>query len=192
MAHHQVDLVRADRERWLKQYYFIRAAFSVAWVVAAFAVGPSSAAIAGALLVLYPAWDAAANLVDALRSGGLAQNRTQALNVLVSLVTTVAVLVAMQMSMNGVLGVFGAWAILSGLLQLGTAIRRWRSFGAQWAMVLSGGQSALAGGFFIFQATTPMSPTIANVAGYAAVGAIYFLVSAVWLTVTEWRRGAAM
>ncbi|MET3969321.1 MULTISPECIES: hypothetical protein [Bradyrhizobium] len=192
MTHHQLDLVRADREQWLKLYYFIRAAFSVAWVVAAFAVGPSSAAIAGALLVLYPAWDAAANLVDALRSGGLAQNRTQALNVLVSLVTTVAVLVAMQMSMNGVLGVFGAWAILSGLLQLGTAIRRWRSFGAQWAMVLSGGQSALAGGFFIFQATTPMSPTIANVAGYAAVGAIYFLVSAVWLTVTEWRRGAAM
>jgi uncharacterized membrane protein HdeD (DUF308 family) len=187
-----LDLVRADREQWLKLYYFIRAAFSVAWVVAAFAVGPSSAAIAGALLVLYPAWDAAANLVDALRSGGLAQNRTQALNVLVSLVTTVAVLVALQMSMNGVLGVFGAWAILSGLLQLGTAIRRWRSFGAQWAMVLSGGQSALAGGFFIFQATTPMSPTIANVAGYAAVGAIYFLVSAVWLTVTEWRRGAAM
>ena len=192
MTHHQLDLVRADREQWLKLYYFIRAAFSVAWVVAAFAVGPSSAAIAGALLVLYPAWDAAANFVDALRSGGLAQNRTQALNVLVSLVTTVAVLVALQMSMNGVLGVFGAWAILSGLLQLGTAIRRWRSFGAQWAMVLSGGQSALAGGFFIFQATTPMSPTIANVAGYAAVGAIYFLVSAVWLTVTEWRRGAAM
>ena len=192
MTHHQLDLVRADREQWLKVYYFIRAAFSVAWVVAAFAVGSSSTAIAGALLVLYPAWDAAANLVDALRSGGLTQNRTQALNVLVSLVTTVAVLVALQMSINGVLGVFGAWAILSGLLQLGTAIRRWRSFGAQWAMVLSGGQSALAGGFFIFQATTPMSPTIANVAGYAAVGAIYFLVSAVWLTVTEWRRGAAM
>ena len=192
MTHHQMDLVRDDREQWLKQYYFLRAAFSVAWVVAAFAIAPSSRAIAGTLLVLYPAWDAAANLVDALRSGGLAQNRTQALNVLVSLVTTVAVLVALQMSMNGVLGVFGAWAILSGLLQLGTAIRRWRSFGAQWAMVLSGGQSALAGGFFIFQATTPMSPTIANVAGYAAVGAIYFLVSAVWLTVTEWRHGAAM
>ncbi|MCS3896951.1 uncharacterized membrane protein HdeD (DUF308 family) [Bradyrhizobium japonicum USDA 38] len=192
MTHHQLDLVQADREQWLKVYYFIRAAFSVAWVVAAFAVGPSSAAIAGALLVLYPAWDAAANFVDALRSGGLAQNRTQALNVLVSLVTTVAVLVALRMSMNLVLAVFGAWAILSGLLQLGTAIRRWRSFGAQWAMVLSGGQSALAGGFFIFQATTPMSPTIANVAGYAAVGAVYFLVSAVWLTVTEWRRGAAM
>lgn len=188
MAHHQLDLVRADRERWLKQYYFIRAAFSVAWVVAAFAVGASSVAVASTLLVLYPAWDAAANVVDALRSGGLNQNRTQVLNVVVSLATTVAVLAALQISMNWVLGVFGAWAILSGLLQLGTAVRRWKSYGAQWAMVLSGGQSALAGGFFIFQATTPMSPSIATVTGYAAVGALYFLVSAVWLAVSEWRR----
>lgn len=190
MAHHQLDLVRADRERWLKQYYFIRATFSVAWVVAAFAAGASSAAVASALLVLYPAWDAAANVVDALRSGGFNQNRTQALNVVASLATTVAVLVALQMSMNWVLAVFGAWAILSGLLQLGTAIRRWTSFGAQWAMVLSGGQSALAGGFFIFQASTPTVPSIATVTGYAAVGALYFLVSAIWLTVSEWRQRA--
>jgi len=190
VAYHQLDLVRADRERWLKVYYFIRAAFSVAWVGAAFAVGPSSPVIAGALLVLYPAWDAAANFVDAFRSGGLAQNRTQALNVVVSLATTVAVLVTLQMSMNRVLGIFGAWAILSGLLQLGTAIRRWKNFGAQWAMVLSGAQSALAGGFFIVQATMPAVPSIANVAGYAAVGTLYFLVSAVWLTVSAWRQRA--
>lgn len=91
-----------------------------------------------------------------------------------------------------VLGIFGAWAILSGLLQLGTAVRRWKRFGAQWAMVLSGGQSALAGGFFIFQAAMPAVPSIANVAGYAAVGALYFLVSAVWLTVGTWRRSAAL
>jgi len=96
MAHPHMNLVRDDREQWLKQYYFLRAAFSVAWVAAAFAVASKSPAIAGALLVLYPAWDAAANLVDAMRSGGLARNRTQALNVLVSLVTTVAVLVAMS------------------------------------------------------------------------------------------------
>ena len=191
MVNHQLDLVRADRERWLKQYYFIRAAFSIAWVVAAIVVGASSPAVAGILLVLYPAWDAAANFVDGWRSGGLTQNRTQALNVVVSVATAIAVLVALQVSMNGVLGVFGAWAILAGLLQLGTAIRRWKSYGAQWAMVLSGGQSALAGGFFVFQATTPMSPSIASVTGYAAVGAIYFLVSALWLTVSEWRQRAA-
>jgi len=190
MAQHQLDLVRADRERWLKQYYFLRAAFSVAWVVAALAAGRSSAAIAGVLLVLYPAWDAAANFVDGLRSGGLNQNRTQVLNVVASLATAVAVLLALQVNMNWVLGVFGAWAILAGLLQLGTAVRRWKSYGAQWAMVLSGGQSALAGGFFIFQATTPMSPSIATVTGYAGVGAVYFLVSAVWLTVSQWRQRA--
>lgn len=182
----------ADDTQWLKQYYFLRAAFSVAWVIAAFAVAPSSAVIAATLLVAYPAWDAAANYLDARCSGGLNQNRTQGLNVLVSLVTAVAVALALQVSMNWVLGIFGAWAMLSGLLQLGTALRRWKRFGAQWAMVLSGGQSALAGGFFIFQATMPAIPSIANVAGYAAVGALYFLVSAMWLTVGTWRSRAAM
>ncbi|MBB4364592.1 uncharacterized membrane protein HdeD (DUF308 family) [Bradyrhizobium sp. CIR18] len=182
----------SERAQWLKQYYFLRAAFSVAWVIAAFAVAPSSAAIAATLLVAYPAWDAAANYLDAFCSGGLNQNRTQVLNVLVSLATTLAVILALRVSMNWVLGIFGAWAILAGLLQLGTAVRRWRSYGAQWAMVLSGGQSALAGGFFIFQATMPAIPSIANVAGYAAVGALYFLVSAVWLTVSTWRRGVAL
>ncbi|QIP11100.2 DUF308 domain-containing protein [Bradyrhizobium symbiodeficiens] len=182
----------SDRAQWLKQYYFLRAAFSVAWVTAAFAVAPSSAAIAATLLVAYPAWDAAANYLDAFCSGGLNQNRNQALNVLVSVATTIAVILALRVSMNWVLGIFGAWAILAGLLQLGTAVRRWSSFGAQWAMVLSGGQSALAGSFFIFQATMPAIPSIANVAGYAAVGALYFLVSAVWLTVSTWRRGAAL
>ena len=182
----------ADSTQWLKQYYFLRAAFSVAWVIAAFAVAPSSAVIAATLLVAYPAWDAVANCLDALCSGGLNQNRTQGLNVLVSLLTAIAVALALQVSMNWVLGIFGAWAMLSGLLQLGTALRRWKRFGAQWAMVLSGGQSALAGGFFIFQATMPAIPSIANVAGYAAVGALYFLVSAVWLTVGTWRRRAAM
>jgi uncharacterized membrane protein HdeD (DUF308 family) len=190
MQDRYLDSTPADQEQWLKLYYFTRAAFSVAWVVAAFTVGQSSAVIAGLLLAAYPAWDAAANFLDASRSGGLNQNRTQALNVLVSLATTIAVILALQISMNWVLGVFGAWAILSGLLQLGTAIRRWRSFGAQWAMVLSGGQSALAGGFFIFQATMPQTPSIANVAGYAGVGAIYFLVSAIWLTVSAWRQRA--
>jgi uncharacterized membrane protein HdeD (DUF308 family) len=33
--------------------------------------------------------------------------------------------------------VFGVWAILSGLFQLITAVRRWKSHGAQWIMILS-------------------------------------------------------
>ncbi|MBR0990545.1 DUF308 domain-containing protein [Bradyrhizobium japonicum] len=191
MTDRETTLNIADRAQWLKQYYFLRAAFSLAWVIAALAIAPSSAVVAATLLVAYPAWDAAANYLDALCSGGLSQNSTQALNVLVSLLTAFAVAWALRVSMNWVLGIFGAWAMVSGLLQLGTALRRWKLYGAQWAMVLSGGQSALAGGFFIFQATMPAIPSIANVAGYAAVGAVYFLVSAVWLTVSTWRRSAA-
>jgi uncharacterized membrane protein HdeD (DUF308 family) len=160
-------------------------------VFAAFTVGQHIPALAAILLVVYPAWDAVANYVDASRSGGLRENRTQAINVVVSIATTLAVLMALQNSMNRVLAVLGAWAILSGLLQLGTAIRRWRNSGAQWAMVLSGAQSALAGVFFILQAGKPDTPSIMNVAGYAAVGALYFLVSAIWLTVGELRRKAA-
>ena len=191
MMDSHTDFVRSSQERWLKLYYFTRTAFSAVWVAAAFTVGQHSLTIAAVLLIIYPAWDAAANYFDASRSGGLAQNRTQAINVVVSLATTLAVVVALQMSMNWVLAVFGAWAILSGLLQLGTAVRRWKSYGAQWAMILSGGQSALAGVFFIVQARMPMPPSITNVAGYAAVGAFYFLVSAVWLSVSELRRKAA-
>lgn len=179
-----------EQDNWLKKYYFTRAAFSLAWVALAVGIGRQSWAVAAALFVLYPVWDALANLVDGSRSGGLARNTTQAANVAVSLATAVAVAFSLD-SMNRVLGVFGAWAILSGLLQLGTALRRWKRHGAQWAMVLSGAQSALAGGFFIVQARMPETPSIANIAGYATVGAIYFLISALWLSVGAWRRKAA-
>lgn len=187
----QSNLAPTGQEQWLKHYYFARTVFSAAWVAAAFTVGRQSPTIGTILLVAYPAWDALANYIDASRSGGLGRNRTQAINVAVSVATTLAVILALTMSMNWVIGVFGVWAILSGLLQLGTALRRWKSSGAQWAMILSGAQSALAGTFFIVQSQMPMPPSIANIAGYAAVGALYFLISAVWLTVSQSRRKAA-
>ena len=176
---------------WLTRYYFTRAAFSIIWVAAALTAGRQSFTIAAILLIIYPAWDAVANYVDAARNGGLANNRSQAINVAVSLVMTVAVIVALTMSMNWVLGVFGLWAIFSGLSQLATAVRRWTTTGGQWTMILSGGQSAIAGAFFIAQALKPIEPSIANVAGYAGLGAFYFLVSAVWLTVSQMRHKTA-
>ncbi|WP_230983282.1 DUF308 domain-containing protein [Inquilinus limosus] len=176
------------QERWLRLYYFGRAAFSALWVAAAFTLGQHESSIAAVLLIVYPAWDALANYADAAVSGGLGRNRTQSINAIVSLITALAVAMTLQSGMNAVLEVFGVWAILSGLLQLGTALRRWTSHGAQWAMILSGGQSALAGALFIVQAQKPMPPSIGTIAGYAAVGAIYFLVSAVWLSVAMHRR----
>jgi hypothetical protein len=164
----------------LRNYYLVRAVVAALWVAAAFTVGKASPLIAAALLIAYPAWDAVANLIDVSRNGGAARNFSQTLNVAVSGIAALAVAVLIG-NLHAVLGVFGAWAIFAGLLQLATGIRRWRSVGAQWAMVLSGAQSALAGGFFIRQALGSAMPGIGDIAPYAAFGAFYFAVSALLL-----------
>jgi len=185
MTNDQAGFGNRGKQQWLKRYYFVRAAFSIIWVVLALTAGRQLFPVAAILLIIYPAWDAIANYVDAAQSGGLASNRSQAINVVVSSLMTFAVIVALTMSMNWVLGVFGLWAIFSGLLQLAAAVRRWKTSGGQWAMILSGGQSAVAGAFFIAQAQLPEAPSIASIAGYAGLGAFYFLVSAIWLTLSE-------
>ena len=175
---------------WLRSYYFGRAVFSIAWVAAAVLFRGQPAVVAF-LLVIYPAWDAVANLADARVTGGLIANPSQALNVAVSTVTALAVIVAVSRSSYAVLAVFGVWAILSGLLQLYTGARRWRRYGAQWAMILSGAQSALAGGYMISQSIGSVAPTILDIAPYAGFGAFYFLLSAIWLAATANRNAHA-
>lgn len=188
MQQHSVSSL-IEPSSWLKRYYALRAAVALAWVAAAFAVGPTSPRLAAFLLVVYPAWDALANYLDARRSGGLSRNHTQALNVYVSGATSIAVMIALTVGPTAVLGALGVWAILAGLLQLATAIRRWRRTGAQWAMSLSGAQSALAGSIFLMQALKPDTPSaLTTLAGYAAFGALYFLVSSVWLAIQDMRR----
>jgi uncharacterized membrane protein HdeD (DUF308 family) len=186
---HSVVLQSNDgsSSHWLKSYYFVRAGVAVAWVAAAFTIGKAMPPIAAALLVAYPAWDAAANFVDARRNGGLISNPSQSLNVVTSVIAGIAVAAAVGTSMNAVLAVFGVWATLAGLFQLITGVRRWRTTGAQWPMILAGGQSAIVGFVFIKQATAPAVPGIVDIAPYAAFGAFYFLLSAIWLTVSEAR-----
>ncbi len=172
---------------WLKRYYFTRAAFSIVWVCLAFIFAAHSAIVV-ALLLVYPAWDAIANVVDAQRNGGILSNGTQAFNAAVSTITTIAVAVALTHSMNDVLRVFGVWAALSGLLQLATAARRWKSASGQWPMIISGIQSAGAGISFLLKANAPEAPHITIIAPYAAFGALYFLIAASAIAVGEVRR----
>lgn len=174
---------------WLKSYYFTRFVVSAIWVALAFTVARTMPPISAVLLVAYPAWDALANFIDADKSGGLARNKSQMLNVIVSLITAIAIVVALGKGMNAVLAIFGVWASLAGLFQLVTGVRRWKA-GAQWAMILSGAQSALAGGFMIVLASGTKPVGITDIAPYAAFGAFYFLISAIWLTVSDARRGA--
>lgn len=173
---------------WLKNYYYLRFAVSAAWVAVAFTVAKSVPPLAAVMLVAYPAWDALANYVDAQRSGGLGRNKSQLLNFAVSILTAIAVALALGRGMNAVLAVYGVWAVVSGAFQLLTAVRRWKTSGAQWAMILSGAQSALAGLFFVKMAGGAEAIGIVNVAPYAAFGAFYFLVSAVWLSVSDMLR----
>lgn len=173
---------------WLKRYYYTRFAFSAAWVAVAFGIAKNAPTLAAVMLVGYPAWDAIANFVDAQRNGGLGRNKTQLLNFVVSGITAIAVAIALGESMNRVLVVFGVWAGFAGIFQLSTAVRRWKSYGAQWAMVLSGAQSALAGFLFVKMAGGTAPIGIVTVAPYAAFGAFYFLVAAIWLTVSDARK----
>lgn len=173
---------------WLRNHYLTRAAVSAIWITAAVTVARDNHQIAGFLLIAYPAWDAVANYFDAETNGGLQRNPTQTLNLVISAITVGAVAIALEFSINAVIGVFAVWAVLSGLLQLATAVRRWKTYGAQWVMVLSGAQSALAGAFMATVAIGAHEPNITAIAPYAGFGAFYFLLSAIWLTVSNARH----
>jgi hypothetical protein len=168
---------------FLRNYYYLRAVVSFSWValVVLFAQLGVPFAFSATLMVLYPAWDAAANFLDAQRSGGLRANPGQRLNAATSTATAVALVAALitHGTAGGVL-VFGIWALLAGLFQLWVGISR-RKLGGQAFMMLSGAQSALAGVFMVIK-SFDQEPSIVGLAPYAAFGGLYFLLAALRLT----------
>jgi uncharacterized membrane protein HdeD (DUF308 family) len=176
---------------WLQKFYFLRAGVAAAWVALVFVTAPASMALAGTLLVIYPAWDALANWLDAQQSGGMHANRGQTFNMIVSAITAVCmgIAVALHGNAGGVL-VFGSWALLAGLFQLIVGITR-RKLGGQAFMIISGAQSALAGIFFMRQ-SFGVAPGLVQLAPYAMFGGFYFLASALWLTFKKSRAASAM
>lgn len=167
----------------LRTLYFTRAAFSIVWVVLVAALAKTNVTIATILFIIYPAWDALATFFD-IRANPPSANKTpQYVNIAISIITTVAVIIALQKGIPEALIVFGAWAILTGLIQLILGLRRRKQLGAQWPMIISGGQSMLAGVSFVIMAHAP-NQGITTLAGYAAFGAFYFLLTAFRLTKT--------
>ncbi|GAB4044718.1 membrane protein [Spirosoma jeollabukense] len=172
-----------ETARSLRTLYFTRAAFSIVWVILVAALAKTNATIATILFILYPAWDALATFFDIRANPPTANKTPQYVNIAISSTTTVAVSIALQKGLPEALIVFGAWALLTGLIQLILGLRRRKQLGAQWPMILSGGQSMLAGVSFIVMAHAP-NQGITTLAGYAAFGAFYFLLSAFRLTRT--------
>lgn len=163
--------------RSLRSLYFIRAAFSVSWVILVVTFTKSSAGIATFLLILYPAWDVAGTLLDIRAHRSSVSKTPQYVNAAISIITTLAVGIALQRGVPEALKVFGVWAILTGLIQLILGLRRRKSLGGQWPMIISGGQSIAGGISFIALAHDP-AMGITSLAGYAAFGAFYYLLSA--------------
>ena len=159
---------------YLRRLYLVRFAFAAAWAATFAGVGSSLSVASVTLLILYPAFDAAAAAVDFHSS----RDRVLYANMAISTVAGIAVAIAAADDRAAVLRVWGAWAIVAGAVQLSLALRR-RAFGGQWAMILSGGISVLAGAAFVGQAGSASS--MKQLAGYAALGGVFFLVSAIRL-----------
>ena len=139
------------------------------------------------LLLLYPVVDVAAAVVDARSSwGGGSAPEGLSLNIAISALAAVGVAIALGSGVPAVLRVWGAWAVLAGLVQLAVAVRR-RALGGQWPMIASGSISVLAGVSFVLMAADA-GATLAPLPGYALLGGVFFLASALRLRAVARRR----
>jgi hypothetical protein len=172
----------------LRSLYLIRVAFSLIWVALVVTTSASLVStdrptvIAAVLLVVYPLWDVVATLLERRTAGTGSTDRVGTTNMALGLATTAGMITAVFSTIGTTLLVFGIWALLSGAIQLVVAIRRRRTVGAQWPMVISGGLSVLAGASFAAMSASATS-SLSTVAGYSAFGAFWFLVSVIALTI---------
>ncbi|MER6981541.1 DUF308 domain-containing protein [Streptomyces carpinensis] len=177
----------------LRSLYLIRVAFSLIWVALVVTTSASLVStdrptvIAAVLLVIYPLWDVIATLLERRMSGTGSTDRVGTTNMALGLATAAGMINAVFSTIGTALLVFGIWALLSGAIQLVVAIRRRRTVGAQWPMVISGGLSVLAGASFAAMSASATS-SLSTVAGYSAFGAFWFLVSATALSIRSRRE----
>ncbi|MBK1787468.1 hypothetical protein [Prauserella cavernicola] len=168
----------------LRRLYVVRFGFALIWAVVLFATASSIGPVSATLLVIYPLFDVGAAIVDARSSRTSRSVPGLYVNIVISVIAAAGLVFAVTSGIPAVLGVWGVWAIAAGLVQLVVAVRR-RDLGGQWAMIASGAISTLAGISFLLQATVA-DASLRNLAGYAVLGGIFFLVSALRLG-----RGAA-
>lgn len=164
----------------LSRLYLVRFVFAAVWAVALFPNSKHTGAPLSVLLVIYPLVDAAAVLWQ-LRAKDRApgSGAAERINVVVSVLVAIALGWASTVSIADALAVWGVWAAASGITQLVTAVLR-RGSGGQVPQILSGAISTLAGVSFLLQASK--SPhNMSAVGGYAILGGVFFLISALRL-----------
>ena len=163
----------------LRNLYFLRFGFAVVWAILLMPVAKTINPGAVALVIIYPLFDVAAAIIDYRSSGSSRPKAPLYINMALSLLTAIGLAVAVGSGIPDVLRVWGGWAITAGIVQLIVAILRWR-LGGQLALILSGGISVLAGTGFLVMAGGP-NAALTGVGGYAILGGIFFLISAIRL-----------
>ena len=173
--------------RTLRDLYLFRAGFSAFWVALVFSLAVARTGdgtvglLGGILLVIYPVSDAIATLFD-LRPGPIAAGWPQHLNLAADLAAALAVLVASSPT----------WLTRSPSRCLGHRHRRsddlpgcsrQRVLSGQWLMIISGAGSVFAGTTFVSW-TGSSSAGLAVLAQYSAGGAVWYLLTAAWLSWT--------
>jgi uncharacterized membrane protein HdeD (DUF308 family) len=130
-------------------------------------------AAAAALLASYPAIDVVASIAAAL--GTDPSGRVLGINAAISALAIVAIAAtAFGADAGATLAAFGAWAAVSGAIQLAVALHRRRTEGRQLPMIVSGALSTVAGVGFL--AASGMDDVqLASVGGYMAFGALLYL-----------------
>ncbi|MGW4529028.1 hypothetical protein [Amycolatopsis sp. NPDC004378] len=171
----------------LRRLYFTRFAFALVWAALLIATASGLGPAAVTLLVLYPLFDVAAAAVDARAAKATDSVLALYVNVAVSLLAAAGVAVAATSGIPGVLRVWGSWAIVSGLVQFAVGLSR-RRFGGQWPMIVSGALSVVAGTSFILQAGRD-GASLVTIGGYAVLGGVFFLVSALRLGAVAKKAG---
>lgn len=91
----------------LRRLYFIRAAFSIIWVILVSVLAKTNEIAATILFIIYPAWDAVATFLDINANPPHSNKTPQYVNAGISMVTTIAVIIALQKGIPEAVIVFG-------------------------------------------------------------------------------------
>lgn len=166
----------------LRTLYFVRFGFAIVWAILIAVTATTITPVSATLLVLYPLFDVVAAVIDHRASRGTRSAGLLYVNMALSVLAAIGLAFAAGSGRSAVLLVWGLWAITAGVVQLIVGVSR-RSLGGQWPMILSGGISVLAGSAFALQ-SAGASASIVGLAGYATLGGIFFLVSAIRLSRT--------
>ncbi len=164
----------------LRNLYFTRTAVQLLWAGVVIATAATNPALAAALLVLYPLWDVACTVYD-LRSSIRSNSGSptaQYVNAALGFLAAIAIFLTAFKNPQQAVVTFGAWAFVAGVAQFAVGISRRKQLGGQWAMILSGLQSAAAGVAFILGGLDDKTH-IKDIGGYAIFGGVYFLIAGI-------------